>query len=264
MSELKLPSAEDETDPAVPTGGVWNRTVAAVERQARLAVEAPLELDDGPQGQRIRLSTDLADIRPVRISGTATIGSNGSAQPYNFVQQNFDTNGAAVDLPYAWTQTNTGGVAFEINGAPLPNSCTNTSALLLQTFDNTSGQPVYLFQAPAPVIIAVQVFVGSPEDGPPWTYSGTQVFPGDGYGTWTTSNTSIQISNLYNIIEDQTFRSGSIAGNGVNSANLPPGYSIQPIPSGTIVLAIMITGISGAQTWWCQYENGVDGTCETG
>ena len=272
MSETKLPRAGDANIPTVPSGRVWNSAAGAIERAARLAVEAPLELDDGPEGPRLRLNLDPADIRPVRISGTS--GSvTGTNVAYTFIQQNFDTNGAATDLPGAWTDSNTASVAFEINSTPLPAGNTNVTTLLLQTFDNQSGQPVYLFQAPAPRIIDAWLTGNSVGTNVtttlPQAYNAIQISPSTnstGYGTWATNSRSLVLTgNVYNTNEDNW----PAAAGGTNQlANLPPGFSYGSIPTGTGSngVRVQLTGspnanAPGGYEWWFYKENPIVGTC---
>jgi len=266
MSEMKLPRAVDPNMPAVPAGGVWNSAAGAIERMARLAVEAPLELDDGPDGPRLRLNLDSADVRPVRISGTSS-ASTGTNIGYTFVQQNFDTNGAATDLPYAWTDTNTGGLAFEINSTPLSNPASNTTALLLQTFDNQSGQPVYLFQAAAPRII--DAWLTSPPSstlGLPAIYQAIQIFQAtNGSSSWITNSSSLVINSCYNTNEDN-WPAG--VGGTAQLANLPPGFSYSSVPTGTGTngVHVQLTGhananVAGSFVWYFYKENPIIGFC---
>lgn len=93
-----------------------------------------------------------------------------------------------------------------------------------------------------------------------WNYSWQQqtlVSPG-GYGNWTNGNLT-GINNGYNSIENMNGNSGTF-GNGINSANLPSGFSLQPCPVNCLIR--MYPVIAGnTSTFWFSYENGIDGNC---
>ena len=96
-----------------------------------------------------------------------------------------------------------------------------------------------------------------------WTYSFVQVEKtAAGFGGWTDKSGGLTGTNtLRNLIEDQngTTAGGGVLGNGVDVDNLS-GLTPQPIPTGTRIEIWPVT-VGGATEWWCQYENGIDGTC---
>lgn len=96
-----------------------------------------------------------------------------------------------------------------------------------------------------------------------WTYSFVQVEKtAAGFGGWTDKSGGLTGTNtLRNLIEDQngTTAGGGVLGNGVDVDNLS-GLTPQPIPTGTRI-EIWPVAVAGTTEYWCQYENGIDGTC---
>lgn len=96
-----------------------------------------------------------------------------------------------------------------------------------------------------------------------WTYSFTEVIKTTtGWSGWTDkSGGRTGSNNLYNLIETQngTTAGGGVLGNGVDVDNLG-GLTPQPIPTGTRI-EIWAERFGTNVEYWCQYENGIDGTC---
>lgn len=103
-------------------------------------------------------------------------------------------------------------------------------------------------------------------DNKRWTYSIVEVSEsGEGFDTWVDVEDG-RTGNCYNIIEANNGSSG-LYGNGVNSANLIGTFDIQPIPDGTIIWivgseTVFVDEVPVVQ-YYTQYENGIDGTCES-
>jgi len=93
-----------------------------------------------------------------------------------------------------------------------------------------------------------------------WTYNFTEVVKtAAGFGGWTDrSGGRTGTGTLRNLIEDQNLTSGQL-GNGVTVANLGT-LTPQPIPTGTRI-EVWAEVVGSATEYWCQYENGVDGSC---
>jgi len=94
-----------------------------------------------------------------------------------------------------------------------------------------------------------------------WSYTFANVTKGGsvGYGgTWTNGSTA---GTAYNSIE-QINNGAGIEGNGVDvdGTDFPSGFSIQPVPTNSIV-RIFETANGGTTEYWFSYENGIDGTC---
>lgn len=97
--------------------------------------------------------------------------------------------------------------------------------------------------------------------GNKWRYTWQEVFEADTAGTYTTAGrTSTSHGNGYNTIEAPNSASG-LQGNGVTIANLPAGFTIQPVATGAVVEMVGPFGASGAR--WCRFSvvNAVDGEC---
>jgi hypothetical protein len=86
-----------------------------------------------------------------------------------------------------------------------------------------------------------------------WSYTFQGYMPiGADPADWVASAVTGTAYNLLEISNDTT----GIQGNGVDVANLPAGFVVEPVPVDTFV---MMHAIGGA--FWFSYENGIDGVC---
>lgn len=94
-----------------------------------------------------------------------------------------------------------------------------------------------------------------------WKYTIQEVTKSStGYGGWTTIG-SVLTPLAYNTTEDQNGSSG-VLGNGVDTANLPAGFSPQPVPIDTIVLAWAVVANGDTTEYWFTHTTVPDGTCD--
>lgn len=97
-----------------------------------------------------------------------------------------------------------------------------------------------------------------------WTYSFVEVVKKTaGYGGWST-RTGGRTGTARNMFEDMNDGAG-IEGNGINvdGTDFPAGFKMQPVPAGTVVMVYRVLEASaGAQEFWFDFVNAVDGTCD--
>lgn len=97
-----------------------------------------------------------------------------------------------------------------------------------------------------------------------WTYSFVEVVKKTaGYGGWST-RTGGRTGTARNMFEDLNDGTG-IEGNGINvdGTDFPAGFTMQPVPAGTVVMVYRVLEASaGAQEFWFDFVNAVDGTCD--
>jgi hypothetical protein len=65
----------------------------------------------------------------------------------------------------------------------------------------------------------------------------------------------------YNTVEGLQQDSGTYNGPGITHANIPAGYTLQPIATGTYVLMFGTAGSTGNQIYVFSVANAIDGTC---
>ena len=65
----------------------------------------------------------------------------------------------------------------------------------------------------------------------------------------------------YNTVEGLQQDSGTKNGPGITHANIPAGYTLQPIATGTYVLMFGTAGSTGNQIYVFSVANAIDGTC---
>lgn len=102
------------------------------------------------------------------------------------------------------------------------------------------------------------------DDTNQWTYNFLEVVKSSaGYGGWT-ARTGGRTGTARNMFEDMNDGVG-IEGNGidVDGTDFPAGFSIQPVPDGTVVMMYrVLEAATGTQEFWFDYVNAVDGTCD--
>lgn len=96
-----------------------------------------------------------------------------------------------------------------------------------------------------------------------WAYTFERVTKGSeahSPGAWLTGDLT---GTAYNTIESINGAIG-VQGNGVDvdGADFPIGFSIQPCPTGNIVVMKRVELSTDQFEYWFSYENGVDGTCD--
>lgn len=102
---------------------------------------------------------------------------------------------------------------------------------------------------------------GSSQDGSNkrWIYTFVELSQSAaGYGNFT-DKTGGRTGDAYNVIEAFNGSSGTF-GNGVSSANFTGSITIKPVPTGTRIM-LRQTVLTGGNTFWFSYANGVDGAC---
>jgi hypothetical protein len=101
-----------------------------------------------------------------------------------------------------------------------------------------------------------------------WKYAWTEVVKSSAaYGGWaarSNGRSGTTSSNpAYNAMEDANSGAGTeMNGVDVDGTDFPSTFSLQPIPSGAIVLMRAAPGVSGGLEYWFAMPNGIDGTCE--
>lgn len=102
---------------------------------------------------------------------------------------------------------------------------------------------------------------GSSQDGSNkrWVYTFVELAQSAaGYANFTDKSGG-RTGDAYNVIEAANGSSGTF-GNGVTSSNLTGSLAIKPVPTGTRVMLRQFV-LSGGNTFWFSYANGIDGGC---
>lgn len=82
----------------------------------------------------------------------------------------------------------------------------------------------------------------------------------EGFAAPSAARTSAQLGGARNFLEVPNASAG-IQGNGVDTANLPAGFTIRPITPGVVVSLELIVSADGTVEPWFSIPNGVDGSC---
>ena len=274
-----------------------------IAKLSNLKFVRPLVMRGGANGATVSLATAIPnDVRPIIIIGapTNTYGSTNVGGGYLFggsrtnttygMQQIWSgtdgTESYLNDPSGNWNVTNStngnlwnngtsalGGAAaascaaFEINGNPTVATNGTAATLGIEVYDQTTGKNVYLFQAPAPILI--EAWLTSPPSDTrelPATYQAIQIFQAtNGSSSWITNSSSLVINSCYNTNEDN-WPAG--VGGTAQLANLPPGFSYSSVPTGTGTNGVHVqltghanTNIAGGFVWYFYKENPIIGFC---